>query len=70
MRSTKRAACKLEGRVQALSHLKTKGTADERGAARRKLADGLSGRYQKGERVDARLVQTMHNLRSTGYATV
>ena len=70
MRSRMRKAVKLEKRVQALAAIKVGGTPDERRYARIKLADGLSGRHQRGERVDAKLVQTMHNLRGNGYATV
>ena len=70
MRKAKRNAVKLEKRVQALAVIKVSGSADERQYARRKLANGLSGRYQHAQRVDPKLVQTIHNLRGAGYATV
>ena len=70
MRKTMRNAVKREAHVQALGLLKTTGTPDERAAARRKLANGLSGRYQIGQRVDSKLVCTMAMLRGTGFAMV
>ena len=70
MRKAKRNAVKLEKRVQALAAIKVSGSADERAYARRKLADGMSGRYQNGQRVDPKLVQTMSILKRAGYATV
>lgn len=51
MRKTMRKAVKLEGKVQALSDIKVRGTVDERMYARRKLADGLSGRFQPKQRL-------------------
>lgn len=69
MRKAKRAAVKLEQTVQRLAAIKVCGAPDERAFARRRLANGLSGRYQHGQRVDPKLVQTMHILRGNGYAT-
>ena len=50
MRKASRKAVKLECRVQALTAIKVAGTPDERMFARKKLADGLSGRYQHKQR--------------------
>lgn len=50
MRKASRKAEKLECRVQVLTSIKVTGTADERMFARKKLADGLSGRYQHKQR--------------------
>jgi len=70
MRRAKRNAIKLEKRVQALAAIKVTGSPDERQYARRRLADGLSGRYQHAQRVDPKLVQAISNLKGAGYATV
>lgn len=70
MHKRTRQALKLEKRIQALADIKVKGTADERQYARKVLANGLSGRYQHVQRVDPKLVQTIHNLKGAGYAVV
>jgi hypothetical protein len=51
MRKTMRKAVKLEALVQRLTDIKVSGTIDERSYARRKLSDGLSGRYQGKQRL-------------------
>lgn len=51
MRKAKRNAIKLESKVQALSAIKISGTADERQFARKRLNDGLSSRWIKGQRL-------------------
>lgn len=51
MRKTMRKAVRLESKVQSLSDTKVHGAVDERMYARRKLADGLSGRFQPKQRL-------------------
>ena len=51
MRKTMRKAIKLETMVQALADIKVCGTLDEKPWARRKLANGLSGRHQPKQRL-------------------
>lgn len=70
MRKAKRNAVKLEARVQALGLIKVAGAVDERSHARKLLANGLSGRHQKGERVPKLLVTTVAVMKRAGMATV
>lgn len=51
MRKAKRQAVKLEALVQRLTTIKVCGTVDEKPYARRKLANGLTGRYQPKQRL-------------------
>jgi hypothetical protein len=51
MRKSMRKAVRLETMIQALSVMKVSGSADEKPAARRKLANGLSGRFQPKQRL-------------------
>jgi uncharacterized membrane protein len=51
MHKTMRKAVRLEAKVQALTVTKISGTIDERIYARRRLADGLTSRYQPKQRL-------------------
>lgn len=51
MQKSMRKAIKLEALVQRLTNIKVCGTVDEKQYARRKLSDGLSGRYQQAQRL-------------------
>lgn len=70
MRKAMRQAIKLETRVQALATIKMGGAVDERSHARKVLANGLSGRHQKGERVPKLLVTTVAIMKRAGMAIV